>query len=116
LRIAARLSKRLNTQRPPFHAAPFPVGSQFVKPDIALVEPPRSRGLGSDDPGGLGGKEGPEGKIISNGFAKMIRHRSKIGQPVAYRPRQDVLIPAQIDIVTALLPALSREFKYRIRH
>jgi hypothetical protein len=45
----------------------------------------------------------------------MTGHKFKIGQPVVHGARRDVLGPAKIHVVTALLPAQSGEFKYRIR-
>jgi hypothetical protein len=45
----------------------------------------------------------------------MTAHKFKIGQPVIHWPRRDVLGTVKIHVVTALLPAQSGEFKYRIR-
>jgi hypothetical protein len=45
----------------------------------------------------------------------MSGHEFTIRQPAIHRPRRDMLGPVKIHVVTALLPAQSGEFKYRIR-
>jgi hypothetical protein len=47
---------------------------------------------------------------------EMNKHKFKIGQSVGYRPPRGLDMPSGTYIVTARLPALSGEPRYRIRH
>jgi hypothetical protein len=47
---------------------------------------------------------------------EMNKHKFKIGQPVGYRAPRGLDVPSGTYIVTARLPALSGEPRYRIRH